>query len=142
MQGKVRGTDERSEEKINLNAEIGTKPSLFAGPKIMHEVSSNPSSQEKDLKLFLNSLGVKLPVIHPTLPNGYVTTPLDPLAASLLGSRDQKAVLLCYRLDGEIFPISIFFLGGDEEVLFCHSTLPLDSYASNKEIAPLLRKVA
>ena len=78
----------------------------------------------------------------PKLPNGYVITKLGPLAASLLGSRDEKAVLLSYRYDGKIYPISIFFFGGDEEILFCHSMLLLDSYAGNNEIVPRLRKAA
>ena len=108
----------------------------------MLEVLSESSLQEKDLNLFLNSLGGELPVGIRKLPNGYVITKLDPLAASLLGSRDEKAVLLSYRYDGKIYPISIFFLGGDEEILFCHSTLLLDSYEGNNEIVPRLRKAA
>jgi hypothetical protein len=106
----------------------------------MYENLPNLSCAEQDLGLFLNALEVEFAANHPEHPDEYVVIPLNPLAASWFDSRDGKAVLLGYRCDGKIYPISLFFLGGDEETVFCHSTLLLDSYAHDQKIAPRLRE--
>jgi hypothetical protein len=106
----------------------------------MNNGSSNRSVQEKDLWLFLDSLNVKVPPDDPALRDGYVVVRLDPFAASLLDAKDDKAVLLAYRIQGRVFPLSIVFLKGNGEFFFCHSTLLLDSYGQENWTVPTLRK--
>jgi SAM-dependent methyltransferase len=98
------------------------------------------SLQEQDLKLFLDTLGVKLPGPAPERPDGNVVIALGPLAASVFNSKDGRTALLGYRFQGTIFPLSIHFLSGENETLFGHSTLLLDSYAGGGAILPVLRK--
>ena len=99
------------------------------------------SSQESDLLLFLDSLGITLPLADPTLFDDYIIIQLNTFAASLLDANDDTAVLLAYRINGVVFPILIVFLRGDEEIQFCHSTLLLDSYVRGELTAPKLRRV-
>ena len=108
---------------------------------LRHGVPSNLSLQEKDLRLFLDSLNVKLPAADPLRPDDYVVIHLDPLAATFLEADDNRAVLLAYRIKGTVFPLSIVFLRGRGELLFCHSTLLLDSYAQQTWMVPRLRTV-
>lgn len=108
-------------------------------PSGMRDAPSNLSLQEKDLRLFLDSLNVKLPPADPSRPDDFVVIHLDPLAASFLDANDNKAVLLAYRTRGTIFPLSIVFLRGRGEFIFCHSTLLLDSYAKETWMVPRLR---
>jgi hypothetical protein len=98
------------------------------------------SIQERDLLLFLNSLGIHLPPVDPRLEDDYLVMKLPSLTASLFNANDNKAVLLAYRVQGTVFPISIVFLKGYAEILFCHSTLLLDSYSQGDGIGPTLRK--
>jgi hypothetical protein len=98
------------------------------------------SQQERDLALFLETLGIKLPGPAPIRPDGHVVIALGPLAASVFNSKDGKTVLLGYRFHGTIFPLSIHFLSGEGETLFGHSTLLLDSYAAGEAIRTVLRK--
>jgi hypothetical protein len=97
------------------------------------------SVQEKDLGLFLDSLGAKVPRDDPALPDEYIVIRLDPYAASFFEAFDNKAALLAYRIRGRVFPLSMVFLKGSGEFLFCHSTLLLDSYARENWMVPLLR---
>ena len=103
-------------------------------------IESGSSLQEKDLALFLESLGSKLPTIVEEKPDGYVVLPLSPVAASTFESRDNKVVLLGYRINGRTYPLSIHFLSGDEKILFGHSTLLLDSYGSDGSVSLALKE--
>jgi hypothetical protein len=107
----------------------------------MHENPLHLSLAERDLALFLNALEVQLPDDHREYPDDFVVVPLNAMAASCFEAKDGRAVLLGYRCDGEVYPLSLFFLGGDEGTLFCHSTLLLDSYAGHEDIARRLRAV-
>jgi SAM-dependent methyltransferase len=100
----------------------------------------NMSLQEQDLALFLDTLGVKFPGPAPNRADGHVVIALNPVAASVFNSKDGKTVLLGYRYQGTIFPLSIHFLSGEHETLFGHSTLLLDSYSGGGAILPILRK--
>ena len=97
------------------------------------------SPQEQDLALFLDALGVKLPDPTPGQTDGHVVIPLGRVAASTFKSKDGKLVLLGYRYNGTIFPLSIHFLSGENEILFGHSTLLLDSYKNGPAMVPVLR---
>jgi len=99
------------------------------------------SPQESDLLLFLDALGITLPLADATLFDDYIIIQLNTFAASLLDANDGTAVLLAYRINGIVFPILIVFLRGDEEIQFCHSLLILDSYVQGQLTAPRLRKV-
>jgi len=107
----------------------------------MHDCLSDSLVAEQDLSLFLNALEVELPAGNPKHPDEYIVIPLNPRAVSWLDTKDGKAVLLAYRCAGIIYPVSIFFLGGDEETLFCHSTLLLDAYAGGEQILSRLRGI-
>ena len=100
----------------------------------------NFSKQERDLQLFLASLSIVLPAFDAAIIDGYIVIKLAPAAASFLEANDNKAVLLAYRVQGRVFPVLIVFLKGNEEILFCHSTLLLDSYGQGDWMAPLLRE--
>jgi hypothetical protein len=106
----------------------------------MHDAPSSLSAQEKDLQLFLDSLGIKLPAFDPGLPNGYVVLPLDPPGAAWFEAIDNKAVLFAFRIQGRVYPISIIFIKAGEGALFCHSTLLLDAYGQETWMVPVLRK--
>lgn len=108
-----------------------------------YSICDRPSyflNQERDLQLFLDSLGLQLPPLDSTLPDDYVVLALAPHAASILGAKDNKAVLLAYRFQGSIFPIALVFLRGLRQVQFCHSTLLLDEYRQGDGTISLLRK--
>jgi hypothetical protein len=107
----------------------------------MRDSPLNFSLQERDLKLFLDSLSITLPPNDTAIFDDYIVIQLNSLSASLFEANDNKAVLLAYRIQGTVFPILIVFLRGSEEIQFCHSTLLLDSYAQGNLTAPLLRKV-
>jgi hypothetical protein len=109
-------------------------------PRDTHDGPSDLSQQERDLGLFLDSLGVKLPAFDPSLSDDYAVVRLDPFAGSLLEANDNKAALLAFRLRGRAFPLSIVFLRGDGEILFCHSTLLLNSYGQETWMVPRLRQ--
>jgi hypothetical protein len=98
-----------------------------------------PSAQELDVTLFLDSLGVKLSVAQGG-EDGIELLTLQSPAVSFLEAKDNKAALLCFRSNGAIYPMSLLFLRGDTEFTFCHSTLLLDSYSGNSNIAALLRQ--
>jgi hypothetical protein len=85
---------------------------------IMHENLSNLSFAEHDLGLFLNALEVELPADNPEHPDDFVVIPLNPLIASYFDSQDGKVVLLCYRCDGNVYPISLFSSAETAEVFF------------------------
>jgi tRNA1(Val) A37 N6-methylase TrmN6 len=108
-------------------------------PRDTHDGPSDLSQQERDLGLFLDSLGVKLPAFDPSLPDEYAVVRLDPFAGSLLDANDNKAVLLAFRLRGRAFPLTIVFFRGTVDVLLCHSTLLLDSYQHKTLMVPQLR---
>ncbi|MDR3632128.1 MAG: methyltransferase [Desulfocapsaceae bacterium] len=97
-------------------------------------------AQEKDLQLFLDSLDLKLPAEDLNLPDGFIVIPLASKAASIFEAADNKAVLLAYRNQGSVFPVSLVFLVGKPQALFCHATLLLDAYAQGNGTVPLLRK--
>lgn len=105
----------------------------------MNGTVSGLSIQEQDLALFLDALGIKLPAPSPQRSDGHVIISLDQAAASAFKSRDGKASLLGYRYKGTIFPLSIHFLTGDNDIMFGHSTLILDSYGRDQSIIPVLR---
>jgi hypothetical protein len=105
----------------------------------MDVIKSNLTLQEQDLVLFLDTLGVKLPEPKPGRYDGYVTISLGQVAASVFKSNDNKTVLLGYRHKGTIFPLSIHFLTGKNEILFGHSTLLLDAHGNDPSIAPTLK---
>ena len=105
----------------------------------MPPLTSTSSMQEGDLGLFLDSLGIELPLDDLVLADEYLVIRLNSLAASLLEANEDKAVLLSYRIHGKVFPILIVFLRGDNEILFCHSSLLLESYAQGTFILPILR---
>ncbi len=107
----------------------------------MRDSPSQPSLQERDLKLFLDSLGITLPPADAAIFDEYIVIRLKAFAASILDANDNMASLLAYRINGFVFPILIVFLRGNTEIQFCHSTLLLDSYAQGELTAPLLRKV-
>ena len=111
-----------------------------SGANLPQAVASDLSLQEQDLALFLNSLEVPYPALDPTHSNGYVVMAMEAQAASWFASKDGKVVLLSYRFDGNLYPISIFFLGGNEGTTFCHSSLILESYGHDEKIAPRLRQ--
>jgi Methyltransferase small domain len=102
---------------------------------------SDFSDAGQDVSLFLNALEVELPASDPKQPDDYAVIRLNPRAASWLDTKDGKAVLLAYRCAGTIYPVSIFFLGGEEGTLFCHSNLLLDGYAGDEHIASRLRGI-
>ncbi len=106
----------------------------------MPATKTNLSDQERDLQLFLTSLSIVLPAFDAAIVDGYIVIKLDSPAASFLDANDNKAVLLAYRVQGRVFPVVIVFLKGREEILFCHSTLLLDSYGQGDWMAPLLRE--
>ncbi len=99
-----------------------------------------PSPQEKDLLLFLESIGVILPTDDSSMPDDYLVIRLDPEPASLFDAHENKAVLLSYRISGRVFPISVIFLKKNGGIQFCHSSLLLESYAHQEDIVPVLRK--
>ena len=107
---------------------------------LRHNCSLSLSTQEKDLQLFLDGLSLKLPPVDPTLPDDYMVVPLDPSAASVFEATDDKAVLLAYRTRGSVFPLSLVFLRGQQQALFCHSTLLLDAYEQGNGMVLLLRR--
>ena len=107
----------------------------------MSAADSTPTLQEQNLRLFLDALGVTLPLDSPAEPDALAVTPLGPLAASIFESRDGKVALLSVRLEGVTYPLSIHYLTGESEVLFGHSTLLLDAYARGDDILPRLRAV-
>ncbi|MDR3630534.1 MAG: methyltransferase [Desulfocapsaceae bacterium] len=98
-----------------------------------------PSTQEGDLRLFLDALGVELPQDERGHADEYLVIRLEAPAAALLEANDNTAVLLAYRVQGRVFPIFIVFLRGSDEILFCHSTLLLDAYTQGEWILPMLR---
>ena len=98
-----------------------------------------PSAQELDVTLFLDSLGVKLSAALER-EDGIELITLKSPAVSFLEAKDNRAALLCFRSSGAIYPMSLLFLRGDTEFTFCHSTLLLDSYSGNSNIAALLRQ--
>jgi len=100
----------------------------------------NSSLQEKDLQLFLDSIGVRFPPDDSTLPDDIVVIRLKPEMAALFEAHDNKAVLLAHRIQGRVFPISVIFLRENEGIQFCHSSLLLDSYAQWEHAVPVLRK--
>ena len=107
----------------------------------MFDIPLHLSVPERDLQLFLDSLGVTLPSVDMAIIDDYIVIQLDVLAAALFEANNNKAVLLAYRIQGRVFPILIVFLRGSEEIQFCHSTLLLDSYEQGNGTASLLRKV-
>jgi hypothetical protein len=107
----------------------------------MRDSPSDLLIQERDLQLFLESLGVDLPAEDTTISDEYIFIRLNAHAASFLEANENKAVLLAYRIQGRVFPMLLVFLKGDEKIQFCHSTLLLDAYAQGNTTAPLLRKV-
>jgi len=106
----------------------------------MNTSKNSLSIQEQDLAFFLDALGVKLPGPALERADGHVVIPLGPVAAATFKSKDGKTVLLGYRHQGTIFPLSIHFLSDENEILFGHSTLLLDSYESGPAINSVLRK--
>jgi hypothetical protein len=107
----------------------------------MRENVIDLSLAEHDLALLLNALEVELLEHNGGRPDDFVVIPLDATAASCFDAKDGRVVLLCYRCGGVVYPLSLFFLGGDNGTLFCHSTLLLDSYAGQQDIARQLRAV-
>ena len=110
-----------------------------ANGRLLHNRSLSFPTQEKDLQLFLDWLSLKLPPIDPTLPDDYIVIPLDPHAASVFEAADNKAILLAYRSQGRVFPLSLVFLRGQKQALFCHSTLLLDANEQGDDTVLLLR---
>jgi hypothetical protein len=104
------------------------------------QTSLNLSPQEKDLQLFLDSIGVRLPADDFSKPDDYHVIRLHPEPASLFDAHENKAVLLSYRISGRVFPISVIFLKKGEGMQFCHSSLLLESYAHQEDIVPVLRQ--
>jgi len=96
-------------------------------------------ARESDVSLFLDFLNVKMPPVDPGLADGFVVIALDPLAASVLEANERKGVLLAFRIRGRVFPLTLVFLKGTREVLFCHSTLLCDSYGNQTWMVPQLR---
>lgn len=96
------------------------------------------SMQEKDLALFLEALGMRLPAPSIGRADGYVVVALGEVAGRAFKSND-KTVLLGYRYKGKIYPLSIHFLREDRETRFGHSTLLLGSYGDGPAINPVLR---
>ena len=84
---------------------------------------SHLSAQEKDLQLFLESLGVHLPGEDKEVGDEYIVIHLAPDVALLFEANDNKVVVLSYRMQGNVFPLFLAFLKGDEE----NSILPYDS---------------
>ncbi len=107
----------------------------------MHNNPLPLSMRERDLQLFLDSLGVSLPCVDTAILDDYIVIHLEVFAAALFEANDNKAVLLAYRIQGRVFPLLIVFLRGSEEIHFCHSTLLLASYVQGNRMANLLRKV-
>ncbi|MFH0784924.1 MAG: methyltransferase [Pseudomonadota bacterium] len=118
-----------------------TPTDVFKDPIDMRDSPSPLSLQERDLQLFLDSLGITLPPVDIAIFDEYIVIRLNTFAASLFDANDDMATLLAYRINGFVFPILIVFLRGNEEIQFCHSTLLLDSYVQGELTAPLLRKV-
>ncbi len=100
------------------------------------------SSQEKDLQLFLDSLGVIFPTEGGEDCDEYMVIELDPAVGVLFEANDNKAVLLAYRMQGKVFPLFLAFLKGDDRVEFCYTALLLDSYTQGVETALILRVAA
>ena len=96
------------------------------------------SMQEKDLALFLEALGLRLAAPSIGSADGYVVVALGEVAARAFKSKD-KTILLGYRYNDKIFPLSIHFLQEDRETQFGHSTLLLDSYGDGPAINRVLR---
>jgi len=107
----------------------------------MYEIPLQLSMEERDLLLFLDSIGVKLPCVDTAILDDFIVIQLDVLAAALFEANNNKVVLLAYRIQGRVFPLLIVFLRGNEEIYFCHSTLLLTFYAQGDLMASLLRKV-
>ncbi len=105
----------------------------------MDTALSRFSDQEKDVQLFLESLGVSLLDHDKDVPDEYLFFHLNPEIASFFEARENKAVLLAYRVLGRVFPLLLAFLKGNEEIDFCYSNLLLDSYFQGTETALLLR---
>ena len=95
-------------------------------------------AQEQDLQLFLEALGVTLPV-HEDGDDEYIVIPLTPAVSSLFEANDDAAVVLTYRMRGKLFPLLLAFLKGVGEVDFCSTTLLLESYSQGIETASILR---
>ena len=131
--------DGRGVEKANVILSSILVVSRLSGDyfSIMNMDPPNMSLQEQDLALFLDALEVELPGPAPNRANSHVVIALNPVAASVFNSKDGKTVLLGYRYQGTIFPLSIHFLSGEHETLFGHSTLLLDSYAGGPAILPI-----
>ena len=110
-----------------------------ADRRLLHNRSLSFSTQEKDLQLFLDWLSLKLPPVDPTLPDDYMVVPLDPHVASVFEATDNKVILLAYRSRGIVFPISLVFLRGQKQTLFCHSTLLFDTYEHGDGTGILLK---
>jgi len=100
---------------------------------------SHLSTQERDLQLFLDSLGVHLPAEDNQVGDEYIVIQIDPSVGSLFEANNNKAVVLTYRMQGKVFPILLAYLKGSSELDFCHTTLILDSYSDGIETATMLR---
>ena len=97
-------------------------------------------TQEKDLQLFLDSLNLKLPADNLRIADSFLVIPLDPGAAAVFEASGNKAILLAYRNQGRVFPISLVFLKGEPQSFFCHSTLLLDAYGQGEGTRLAIRK--
>lgn len=97
------------------------------------------NSPEKDLRTFLNVLGVSLPLTGRDIGQNFTVTDLSAGAASVFQAKDNKAVLLGYRLDGVVYPISVFFMTSEDTPKFGHSSMLLASYEKNPSPLPVLR---
>jgi hypothetical protein len=98
------------------------------------------SAQEMDCRLFLETLGLGFPIAPQNQDGEFALVPLCSPSISFLQTRDGIAGLLCYCASGTWIPLSLLFLKGNTEFVFCHSTLLLDSYTGAPDMAALLRQ--
>lgn len=98
------------------------------------------SVQEMDCRLFLETLGVCFPIVPQNQDGEFALIPLDSPQVSFLQTRNGIAGLLCYCADRTCFPLSLLFLKGKSEFVFCHSTLLLDNYTGDPNRVALLRQ--
>jgi hypothetical protein len=98
------------------------------------------SAQEMDSRLFLEALGVGFPIVTQNQDGEFALIPITSPAISFLKARNRIAGLLCYYSNGAWCPLSLLFLRGASEFVFCHSTLILDDYTGDPDRVTLLRR--
>lgn len=103
---------------------------------------SHQSAKEKDLQLFVESLGVHFQEEGDKGSNEYIVIQLDPAVGVLFEANNNKAVILAYRVQGKVFPLFLAFLKGEDKIEFCYTTLLLDSYSQGIETALTLSVAA